>query len=220
MRKFSYDITKYNFKKIIEEHFGVDDLSSVHLGRPELLPREKLDFFNETRTKFHKAFYSKLNSGWPELVSSYEKFIKDEISPLFEGRVVYQTFPSIRFHLPEDQAIHYWHYDSDKDHMHPDWEINFQLALTDMHDTQATWVESVPGLKDFRPMEMNYGEYHVFNGNKCIHGNKINKTNQTRVSFDFRIIPHERYLQNKKELSSATKGKKFIIGDYYKLEGE
>jgi hypothetical protein len=45
--------------------------------------------------------------------------------------------------------------------MHPEWEINFQVALTDIYDTQATWVESVPGLKDFSPMEMKYGEYYI-----------------------------------------------------------
>ena len=217
MKKFTYDTRNYNFKEIIEKHFGVDELSLVHVSRSELLPSQKLDFFTETRTKFHKTFYSKLNNGWPELVSSYEKFIKDEIVTLFRDRIVYQAFPSIRFHLPNDKAIHYWHYDSDKEHMHPDWEINFQLALTDMYDTQATWVESIPGLKDFSPMEMKYGEYYAFNGNKCTHGNKINQTNQTRVSFDFRIMPYNRYLENKKESMSATKGKKFVIGDYYKL---
>ena len=32
-------------------------------------------------------------------------------------------------------------------------------------------------------------EFIVFNGNKCIHGNKLNDTGKTRVSLDFRIIP-------------------------------
>ena len=217
MRKFKYDIKKYNFKKIVEEHFSVSDLATIHLEREELLPAQKLNFHNETRTKFHETFYSKLREGWPELMSSDEYFVRNEVKPHFEDTIVYQTSPSVRFHLPNDQAIHYWHYDSDPDHMHPEWEINFQIALTEMYDTQATWVESVPGLADYRPMEMKYGEYWVFNGNKCTHGNKVNTTEKTRVSFDFRIVPYKRYMENSKTLSSATKGRKFIIGDYYVL---
>ena len=215
MKIFKYDIQKYNFKEIIENYFNISELSLIHKERSELLPKQKLDFFSESKTKFHEIFYSKLRGGWDEIVLSYENFIKNEISPMFDSQIIYQSFPTVRFHLPNDQAIHYWHYDSDKDHMHPEWEINFQIALTDMYDTQATWVESTPGLKDFSPMEMKYGEYYVFNGNKCTHGNKVNITDKTRVSFDFRIMPYNRYIENNKT-SSATKGKKFIIGDYYK----
>ena len=38
-----------------------------------------------------------------------------------------------------------------------------------------------------------YGQYCMFNGNKCTHGNKPNKTSLTRVSFDFRVIPISKY---------------------------
>ena len=214
MKKYTYDTSKYKFKELIENHFNVNNLARLHDERRDLLPKEQLNFFTETKTKFHQHFYSKLREGWNEIELAYENFIKNEITPMLNFKFIYQSFPSIRFHIPNDQAIHYWHYDSDKDHMHPEWEINFQIALTDMYDTQATWIESVPGLGDFSPMEMTYGDYYAFDGNKCIHGNKVNISGSTRVSFDFRIIPYDRYATT--EVFSATKGKKFVIGDYYK----
>ncbi len=38
-------------------------------------------------------------------------------------------------------------------------------------------------------MILDKGECMSFNGNKCSHYNKINKTGKTRLSFDFRILP-------------------------------
>ena len=181
-----------------------------------MTPDYKLSFENETKTNLHKYFYDQYRKGWSEISIAYESFIEKEILQIFSKKIVYQAFPSIRFHLPGDQAIHYWHCDSDENHNHPDWEINFHLAITDInHESQALWAETVPGLEDFTPMIMNYGEFYVFNGNKCIHGNKENKTNKTRVSFDFRVMPFERYVTSNKK-HSATSKKKFVIGDYYK----
>ena len=58
---------------------------------------------------------------------------------------------------------------------------------------------------------------HFFQGylNKCLHYNKINKTDITRVSFDFRIIPFSKYKDTDK--LSATNKTKFILGEYYML---
>jgi ectoine hydroxylase-related dioxygenase (phytanoyl-CoA dioxygenase family) len=78
------------------------------------------------------------------------------------------------------------------------------------------WLESVPGIKDFHPVEMEVGEFCIFNGNKCFHGNKDNDTGKTRVSFDFRVMPYSRYDESKC-LESVTINRKFAIGDYYDL---
>ena len=89
-----------------------------------------------------------------------------------------------------------------------------------MFDSNCTWVESVPGLRDFQPMQMKYGEYAIFDGNRCMHGNKPNMTGRTRVSFDFRVMPYDKYeemVQSKKIKSSATANRQFLIGQYYKL---
>ena len=217
MRKFEYRPNDYGFAKIIADFFRVSSLEKLHLERKDLMPPKELNYENETKTKFHESFYGEFHKGWPDLEEAYFSFIKNEIPKVYKGDFIFQSFPSIRFHLPQDKAIHKWHYDSDEDHNHPDWEINFHLALTDISKTQSVWVESVPGLQDFRPMEMKYGEYYVFNGNKCQHGNKVNLTNSTRVSFDFRIMPMEKYKKIDDSLvkNSLTSKKKFKIGSYY-----
>ena len=213
-RKYSYDTKKYNFYSIIRDIYDIDELDNLHLEKEDLMPNYKLDFKNKSKTKAHQIFYKNLHS----IEGSFKNFVAEEISPLFDEDFVYQKTPTFRVQWPNEQAIHYWHYDSDEDHRHPAWEINFQVAITDMLGTSCTWAESVPGLKDFRPMEMNYGEYIAFDGNRCLHGNKTNTTGRTRVSFDFRVIPFSRYSPEKyKNVVSATKNNSFKIGGYYKL---
>ena len=48
-----------------------------------------------------------------------------------------------------------------------------------------------------------------------MHGNKDNVTSQTRVSFDFRVIPKSRYI-NSNHLTINTKIP-FGIGGYYDI---
>ena len=212
IRKYNYD--NYNFNRMIADLFAVDTLTKLHFLESDLCDVDLLEQSNEAETFFHNKFYDKLREGWPEIEKTYEDFVLNEVSPLFKEDFLYQQFPSFRVQVPNQMAVSKWHYDSDKDHRHPDWEINFQIALTIMYSTSATWVESVPGLNDFSPMNLSLGEFAIFNGNKCRHGNKINKTNKTRVSLDFRVLPISRY--NKETDKKSYYGRKFVEGGYYK----
>ena len=44
-----------------------------------------------------------------------------------------------------------------------------------MFDTNSIWRESSPEKGDFKPFDLKVGEIIYWNGNTCIHGNKINK---------------------------------------------
>lgn len=214
-----YDVNLYDFCGEVEKIFNVSrrELDNIHQLRNELMPTSKLNFDNETRTDFHSTFYGALNSSsGDDIRDVYEMFIKNIVAPMFKKSFVYQTFPSFRVHIPNDQAIHKWHYDSDEDHNHPDWEINFQIALTKMWDSNAMWIESIPGLGDFSPIELNVGDFAIFYGNKCAHGNKENTTGKTRVSMDFRVLPYDKYDASQGK-ESATASRKFVVGDYYKV---
>ena len=211
----TYNTEKYNFHDIVSKVFEINDLSKIHELRKDLHPNNKLNFDNESKTKFHQHFYKNLHDGnLLELEKSYMSFIANEIKPLFSESILFQYMPSFRVHLPGDQAIHKWHYDADDDHRHPEWEINFFIPLTSSLDTQTIWFESIPGLRDFSPANMSYGQYLIFYGNKCTHGNKVNMTDSARVSFDFRIIPSSRFKNNQK--TSATTNIKFTEGQYYR----
>ena len=161
---------------------------------------------------------------WSEFINAYNNFICDEIAPLFDESFAYQATPSFRVQVPNNKAVSLWHYDSDEEHLHPEGEINFILPVTRAFDTNAIWAESEPGKGDFMPMGWECSEFAEFNGNKCRHGNKINKTGVSRVSFDFRVMPIHKYkpdlrpeLRAKARLAIGATNAKFVIGDYYSL---
>lgn len=185
----NYDKKKYPFAEIISNLFEVNNLENVHQIYKEVSEGEKLDQKNEADTLFHKKYYDKLRGGWSELTDIFETFIREEISRTIKGPFLYQTMPSFRVQVPKQKAVSNWHYDADYKHGHPDWEINVQIALSEAKDTSATWVESVPGLGDYKPINLKDNQYCIFNGNRCVHGNFFNESNKSRVSYDFRIMP-------------------------------
>ncbi len=196
----SYDTERHPFGQEIARILRVpaDVLHLVHVTRADLLPRGPLTAATETRTGFHDLVVAATTG-----------------SATSTARDVYQAFPTFRLQLPGERAVHTWHYDSDPDHRHPDWEINFQIALTDMLGSRATWIESVPGLRDFAPMELTVGQFAVFDGNRCLHGNRPNDTGLSRVSLDFRVLPWSRYAAQTSRRTSVTAGKRFVAGEYY-----
>ena len=96
----------------------------------------------------------------------------------------------LRIHLPNNTALGFRpnmgdpndkigiHCDSD--YNHPDPEINFMLTLSGQKDNNSCFVETAPGSDIFQPLNMEYGEFISFYGNKCRH---YNKTNDTGLSF-------------------------------------
>jgi len=220
--KIKYNSEKYNFVGLISDLFEAEDLQVLHNHLEEIYvaPDGNTGLGNDTHSKYHKLFYDKLRSGWDEFLSSYKSFIKDEVASKFkdEKRIIYQTLPSFRIQYPTGKAVTTWHCDNDERHKHPLGELNILLPLTQMRDESAVWAESLPGLGDFSPMNCEYGEFIIWNGNRCRHGNKPNTTGLTRVSLDFRVLP-EMYYNEDYDLSTATTNMKFKIGEYYSALG-
>jgi len=216
---YKYSKEKYKFSEHVSKLFNCE-LNKLHTIREkdyELFTQIGKD----SNTEFHQKFYKNYKDGWEVLVNMYNDFIADVIFPLVkeitgETEFAYQTFPSFRVQLPNNVAVVKYHYDSDEEHGHPDGEINFVIPLTKMYDTNSIWVESEPNKKDFNPLEMNVGEFVCWNFNKCYHGNKINTTKDTRVSFDFRILPLSKYTRCNTNRNSASTNTKFTIGNYYR----
>jgi len=53
----------------------------------------------------------------------------------------------------------------------------------------------------------------MFEGSNLKHGNKINRTGFTRVSFDFRIIPFRKYKPCERRTINTKM--RFIVGEYF-----
>ena len=85
--------------------------------------------------------------------------------------------------------------------------------MTQAKDTNTIWYESEEGKLDMSPMEAEYGDYYIWDGANLLHGNKLNDTNKTRISVDFRIMKASQYKEtNAVSVSIATP---MVIGGYW-----
>jgi hypothetical protein len=213
MKKLDYNPTDYNFIKLVTDLFETE-LNNIH-GTDSVEYNLFSSVGNDCNTVYHRKFYDCLNNNWQEIKDEYAKYINDVILPyLGLEEALVQTFPSFRVQLPNNVAIVVNHYDSDEQHQHPTGEINFIYALTDMYDTNTVQVEKSPRMEIYDPILLKAGETICFNGNKCKHHNIINETGKTRVSWDFRVLPLNYYVENNTGLSAST-NKKYIEGSYY-----
>ncbi len=94
-------------------------------------------------------------------------------------------------------------------------DVTNASPFTDAFDTNTIWVESEEDKSDFTSMECKYGEIIQWDGSNLMHGNKLNTTNFSRVSCDFRIIRYSNYVPN--ENSTINTKIQFKIGGYYSL---
>jgi hypothetical protein len=237
-------VGQHNLAGVLRRMFGgfKDDLSQVHrftaaieaegvkLGLTWDDPTKVNRFETDQSSVFHRLVYkSKL---WDEWCTTYLRFVREEVLPLFdEKEFAVQASPTFRVQMPDLTALgenkHIvqdqpasiandskigWHCDAQ--YAHPEGEINFVYALTDMFGTNTLWRETAPNNSDYQPVSMAAGSFFHFYGNQCHHFNYRNKTGQTRISIDFRIIPISKYTPQT-NLSSLTRHSKFVIGDYF-----
>lgn len=213
LQKLNYSVNSYKFVKLVTDLFEAE-LNELHIkyGNDYKLFTE---LGKDSNTTFHQKFYEKLNNGWKELEEEYMNFVQQEVLPFLDlQEALVQKFPTFRVQLPNNVAVVVNHYDSDNNHKHPTGEVNFVFALTDMYDTNTIYVETMPRLEEYEPIQLKAGECICFNGNKASHHNKINKTGKTRVSWDFRVLPLNYYNEHT-DLQSVTTNKKYIEGGYY-----
>lgn len=238
-----YNNNKYKFYNCLTEYYknlysSLSDLEHIHniLNNNEVSDEHKnyykeIPIFGVTdrNSVFVNDFYKFVDTDYTFL-SEYTDFIKHVIKPLFpsEYKLLVQKTPNIRFHLPgcsnigkrdtdKYEDIIGLHYDCEFGH--PEEEINIVLPITEMFDTNSIYYEKYPNsMADvYTYASMNLKKNMFFMGylNKCNHYNKINNTEQTRVSLDFRIIASSKFKKNNN--TSATSSIKFDIGNYYML---
>lgn len=205
MTYINYDTNYYNFREIVTNLLGLNDLEKMHNV-------ENYDLFKkgtDQSTKWHKLFYNNLD----KITPLYEEFIYDVIKPIFGEEIVYQKIPTFRTQLVNNLGVFEFH--KDKTYNHNEDEINFYLPFTDAYETNTIWVESEEDKGDYKPMNTLYGQVVMWNGCHLTHGNKKNTTQNTRVSCDFRVIPLSKYKEN--DESSIYTKMKFVVGDYFNV---
>lgn len=212
----------YPFQQVIKKILGLEgDLSQAHELVRGAIDWDQITFQNDTSTEFHTKYYK--SPYYSEMVELYYRFLQEWLLPqLEEDEYIVQKEPSFRIHIPNNTALGKRGDEEDNeqiglhcdgDYNHPSTETNYMLAITGQSDTNSCYVETEPGKSDFHPITLAYGEVFRFYGNKCRHFNKKNISNQTRISFDFRVIPASQYVEN--DASAVHSGRKFVVGEYY-----
>jgi len=225
--RFSFDTTKYPFleclNKIFDERKGpAETLHEYFAGSDNLA---QINIQGDTSTRFHNKYYN--SEHYPEMVELYQRFVKECVLPRIhcdDTEFIVQKEPSFRIHLPNNSALGFRPsmndpedkigIHCDNDYGHPDPEINFMLTFGNQSGNNSCYVETGPTSDIFHPIEMKYGEFVSFYGNKCRHFNRKNDTGISRVSIDFRIMPASKYNPDYDKESLHSK-RKFLIGGYY-----
>lgn len=218
MNKIQYPTKKYDFGSLIENWFqlpadGTSLYKLHHLKKYEVFSREK-----DQSSDWHKIFYKKIRED-AAFFNTYENFLCDIIKPRYNNEeIVYQRIPTFRVHLAGNLAVGEYH--KDKQYRKKEWaeavkETNYFLPFTDTNQSNTIWSESKEDKGDFSPMILKYGECMEWDGSNLTHGNKVNDSDQTRVSVDFRVMPRSVYVDS--EGTSINTKIAFKIGGYYEV---
>ena len=208
--KYYYNLDEYNFRQEIEKMFGTNQLERIH--EIEDCDFGILDMETDNTTYLHKKFYEKVEQ--TNFLDDYKKFLKDVILPHFNEDLLYQKIPTFRIQVPNNISVAEFH--NDKSYSHSPDEVNIFLPITEAKETYTIWSESQENLGDYSPMNAEYGEYYIWDGANLKHGNKINESNTSRFSVDFRVLPFSKYDENNMQETITTKIK-LKLGSYFEL---
>lgn len=228
---YNYDVNRYNFKKYLQQVLSIDSLENVKEICKEYI-ENKEDIinnnynFNDVETNLHKRFYNEIKKN-DIFKNMYCNLIKDIFDNFFysEDVLIYQSYPSIRFQFENSIAVPE-HYDADEKASHPLGEKNFLIPITKMENTNTILIESEPRKRDFKNINMDFGDIFYFNGNQCTHKNESNQEGWVRISFDFRVIlikDYYNYINNKivytnpRDKNSDRIPISLTIGSYYQV---
>ena len=219
INKFNYEKQKYRFVPIIEEWFSLNSMLPVN-GITKLHEIKEYEHFereNDHSTIWHQIFYDMIRKD-NLFNDTYIRFLKNVIKPRYGEEIVYQKIPTFRVHLPGNVSVGEFH--KDKHYRNVEWaekvkETNYYVPLTKAYGTNTIWAETEEDKGDFKPFNSDYGECIEWNASNLTHGNKDNVTKNTRLSFDFRVIPKSRYIDSS-HLTINTKIP-FGIGGYYEV---
>jgi len=207
-----YENALYPFRESIEMMLGLGWLENLHRmgGVPKVIVKPGGD----NHTIWHAKFYDQIaTSGFMDI---YDAFIREFVQPLYGEPLVVQNRPTFRIHWHGNLSVGAFHRDSD--YNHNEAETNFWLPVTTASDTSTIWIESERGKKDYAPQNVFIGQVLQFPGCELMHGNKVNETGATRVSFDFRVIPKSKYVEPAEPKAGLGHGlHKFKLGEYYRL---
>lgn len=155
------------------------------------LPRER----NGSKSRNHNKKEWTSMPAYHRFKEVYNRFIRDELLPFIGcaaglGRgvdAVVQASPVLRVVMPSAHVATNLHRDGEYGHIFE--ELNVWIPLSRSWGSNSLYVETFPDQGDYAPFEGDVGEAFLWWGNQCRHYADANRTDGTRVSFDFRLVP-------------------------------
>lgn len=183
---FGYDTQRWDVRGIVREFFGTDDLEHLHLD-PKWNPHEPgltLPSHVVTRNSWEvgKALRDAVVERSAPLLKS---LIYDHIADIVGEIRSCQQVAMMRVNFHGSRAILRFH--KDQEYGQQPNVINVWLPVTSVYGSNSMYVESYPGLSDFTPVELEYGQGLMFYGTDLLHGTLDNVSGGTRISYDFRF---------------------------------
>jgi ectoine hydroxylase-related dioxygenase (phytanoyl-CoA dioxygenase family) len=143
----------------------------------------------------------------------YRRFVAHMIQQLYGDIEVYhQAVPTFRVQFPNNLGVAEMH--TDGEYRHQDGELNFWVPLTPVWGSNTIWIERTRGSYRYQPWTLKPGQVLIFDSVNWRHGNIRNSTGRTRISFDFRVIPAEVFVDSGQV--SINRGLRMSVGDYWK----
>jgi hypothetical protein len=229
-----YKINKNPFISFIERIFKEkynhnDSLSELH-RLVENVPKENKESYthigilgkDDRVCPFIKDFHEYVDKS-DEFVNIYHSFMNENIVPLFNNKkIVIQKTPNIRISFPQYAAIgrnpkedqeEMIGYHKDANFGHHFTETNFIIPITQMYDSNSLYYENEINSNQYNNLKLETNEFFRGYLNHLHHYNMKNQTEYTRISFDLRVIPYDKYMEN----LEYFKGTKFELGKYYTI---
>jgi sporadic carbohydrate cluster 2OG-Fe(II) oxygenase/sporadic carbohydrate cluster protein (TIGR04323 family) len=198
-----FDIEKYDFDKMFLNAAN-KYLNSQGLPAVAELAKLHQQISINTIDGLYAALYGHMDS--EEFLNLYRSYIREVIYPLVGSKFYYQKKPGIRLHLPGTKTVQYH---TDEWYGHGEDVLNFWSPLTKCYDTNSLYMTSLDDsvrvverlenekanmsqINDAlaaicKPLSLIPGSTYCF-CSKIVHGAEENKTPDTRVSLDYRVL--------------------------------
>lgn len=177
-RVFSFDTEQYRFSEWAAGVLGVANLAAVH-ERPDLAGVRVYDAMKTCLTQLKEGFLE----GEPIL----RRFYKEHMAGgLGIPQLGFQCPPTFRIHLPQCPTVSAFH--RDRDYGVTTGRLCVWLPLTKVWESNSLWIAFDENGAS-QPIDLDYGQFIVFDSANLLHGSKMNETKAARVSFDSRFIP-------------------------------
>ncbi|HWT13200.1 MAG TPA: StrG-like protein [Allosphingosinicella sp.] len=183
---FAYDTGRWDLRALVSEFFGTDDLENLHRD-PRWNPHNPgltLPSHVITRNSWDagKALRDAVAERSAPLLKS---LIFDHIADFAGAITSCQEVAMMRVNFHGSRAILRFH--KDQEYGQRPNTINVWLPVTKVYGSNSMYVESYPGLSDFTPVELEYGQALIFYGTDLLHGTLDNVSGGTRITYDFRF---------------------------------